>query len=651
MLHRSITPEQINKRDGGVFRSAEVSRVIDEESRTVELAFSSEAEVERWFGVEVLSHAGGAMRTERLENGAAVLWNHDWDDQVGVVESIEIGADRRGRAVVRFGKSARASDIFQDILDGIIRHVSVGYRVYRVEVEERSGQPDLVTVTDWEPYEISLVSVPADPTVGVGRSLEDTPAEARTYSTQTDPQTSNHQGTIMQEKILRDAQGNLVRAKVDDDDKILEVLEIIEKAGDEIRQAERRASSAERSRVHDIMAMGEQYGARDLAQDFARDGKTPAEFQRALLDHLNTDQGRALNDQASSDVGMSDDEVRQFSFIRALRALSNPTDRRAQEAAAFEYEASRAAAERSGKEPEGILVPADVLKRALNSSNSGAAAGDTGGYSISTDLMSQSFVEMLRNRAIAMQLGTPLGGLVGNLDIPGQSGGASGYWIGEDEDAREDGLELDQIGMTPKTVAALAEITRKLLMQSSLDVEALVRRDLASALALTVDKAVFYGTGTDKQPLGIANVTGINAVPFAKGLPSYTETVQMESAIAADNADVNSMAYVMASGMRGHYKTTQKFDGTNGSPIWEQGNTVNGYRSEVTNQIKSGDLFFGNFADLLIGMWGGLDLTVDPYTHSAKGRVRVVAMQDIDVVLRRIESFCLGRSANQENQS
>lgn len=157
---RSVTPEQINKRDGGVFRQAEVARVIDEESRTVELAFSSEAEVERWFGVEVLSHADGAMRTERLENGAAVLWNHDWDDQVGVVESIEIGDDRRGRAVVRFGKSARASEMFQDVLDGIIRHVSVGYRVHAVEVEQRKGMPDLVTVTDWEPYEISLVSVP-----------------------------------------------------------------------------------------------------------------------------------------------------------------------------------------------------------------------------------------------------------------------------------------------------------------------------------------------------------------------------------------------------------------------------------------------------------------------------------------------------------
>ena len=116
----------------------------------------------------------------------------------------------------------------------------------------------------------------------------------------------------------------------------------------------------------------------------------------------------------------------------------------------------------------------------------------------------------------------------------------------------------------------------------------------------------------------------------------------METEISADNADVASMAYVMGSGMRGHFKTTEKFSGSTGATIWEAGNTVNGYRTEVTNQIVAGDLFFGNFADAMIGMWGGLELNADPYTHSAKGRLRIVAMQDVDFVLRRVESFCYG---------
>lgn len=411
-------------------------------------------------------------------------------------------------------------------------------------------------------------------------------------------------------------------------------------------------TDAERNRVRSILEMGEKYGQGDLAGTYARDGKSPEDFQRALLDKMNANRGGNVTD-GSADVGLSDKEVRQYSFLKVLRALAAPTDRAAQQAAAFEFEASRAAADMAGREPKGIMVPADVLRRALNSTTTGTAAGDTGGFSIATDLMSQSFIDLLRNRAVAMQLGTPMGGLVGNVDIPRQASGASGYWIGEDAEATLDGLEMDQISMNAKTVAAMSEITRKLLQQSSLDVEALVRRDLATALALTIDKAFFYGSGSANEPRGVVNYAGINAVDFggsgagagASALPTYAEVVAMESAIAADNADVASMAYVGNAAMRGHFKTTQKFSGTDGSPIWEPGNTVNGYRTETTNQINNGDLIFGNFADAMIGMWGGLDLTADPYTHSARGRLRIVAMQDVDFVLRRLESFCLGRDA------
>lgn len=655
-LTRSITPEQINAGQGanraGVFRDAEV-RKIDTDKRTVELAFSSETPVERWFGEEILDHSSGAMRTERLEGGAALLVNHDRDDQVGVVEQIIEGDDRRNRAVVRFGKSAHADEVFQDVVDGIRKHVSFGYIVHKVEVEVRKGKPDLVRVTDWEPFEISIVSVPADPTVGVGRSADTGNEDSAASGAQAPANNINlTRGLDMKTIITRDAEGNLVRAKVDDDGNIVEVVEMLERAGDDVRTATRRGSEAEQARVRSIMEMGEHYGAEELARDAVTAGTAPEAFQRELLDHLNENRSAPLGDADDADIGMNDREVRQFSFTRALYALANPTDRRAQEAAAFEFEASAAAAERSGKEPEGLLVPADVLRRAINTGTSGAAAGDTGGNVVATDLLAQSFIDMLRNRTVLMRLGTTIGGLVGNVLIPRQASGASGYWIGEDDDAPQDGLEMDQIGMGPKTVAAYSEITRRLLMQGSRDVEALVRRDLAAALALTIDKAGFYGSGTGNEPRGIKNYSGINAVDFGgaasgggSAMPTYAEAVQMESEIAADNADVNSMAYVMNSGMRGHFKTTQRFSGTDGRPIWETGNTVNGYGAEVSNQITNGDLFFGNFADLLIGMWGGLELNADPYTHSTKGRLRIVAMQDVDFVLRRVESFCYGSDA------
>lgn len=613
------TIEQIRTRDGArAFRTAEVG-AVNEEKRTVELAFSSEVEVPRWYGLEVLSHDPASVVLTRLKDGAPLLLEHDCDDQVGVVESVSIDADRRGRAVVRFGRSAQAEEIFQDVKDGIRRHVSVGYIIHDAKLTEERDGVDVWTITSWEPFEISIVAVPADISVGIGRKLEIPQEESRT--------TPLNNSRNLEEPTKMEPQDTNTPAGTEADT--------------------RKATEAERARVRSIMEMGEKFNAPELARDAAKDGMSVADFQRSLLDHVNAKMQRPLNEQMrDADIGLTEKEARNFSFLKVIRALVDPTDRRAAESAAFEFEASRAAAAKRGKDSDKFLIPTDVLTRALNTGKTGAAAGDTGGYGIANTLLAESFVDILRNKATIMQLGTVMGGLVGNFDIPKQVAAAQGYWLGEDEDAHESNLELGQISLSAKTVAAFSEITRKLMMQSSLDVEALVRADLAKALALTMDKAGYYGTGTDKQPLGIANHTGINAVAFAGTQPTFAELVEMETQIALDNADVDSMAYVGNAAFRGHSKTTQKFPGVAGSgTIWEPGKTVNGYRTEITNQIATGDVFMGNYADLLVAMWGGLELLVDPYSNSKKGRLRVVVFQDVDFALRRTQSFCVGRKA------
>ncbi|HHW4681245.1 MAG TPA: HK97 family phage prohead protease, partial [Xylella taiwanensis] len=157
---------------GGMRRQVEVMSV-NAEARTVELAFSSEAaEVPTWWGLEVLGHGPGEVRMQRLNDGAALLMDHNHRDQIGVIESASIDSDQRGRAVVRFGRSERAEEIFRDVIDGIRKHVSVGYFAHAMELIEKRGDEPVYRVTDWEPFEISIVGVPADPSVGVGRSLE-----------------------------------------------------------------------------------------------------------------------------------------------------------------------------------------------------------------------------------------------------------------------------------------------------------------------------------------------------------------------------------------------------------------------------------------------------------------------------------------------
>lgn len=617
---------------------------VNDEDRTVELSFSSEVEVERWFGVEVLSHDAGAMRTERLENGGALLVNHDWDDQIGVIESVRIDADRKGRAVVRFGRSPRAEEIFQDVKDGIRKLVSVGYRVLAAKITETRDNYDIYTITEWEPYEISIVSVPADMTVGVGRSAEKPQDESTPTQTYNSP--IHKQERNMKEQILRDANGNLVRAKVDENGVIVEVLEVLEKAGESERAAQTRGQDAERNRVRALTDLGTRFNNPELAAQYVRDGGSPEDMQQALLKQFETRSQQPISEQArNSNIGLNDNEIRNFSLMRAVRALANPHDRRAQEAAAFEFECSEAAQRSYGREAQGILIPSDVLNRAFNAG--GAAntptGATTGSNIVATELMAGSFIEMLRNRTTIMRLGRTMAGLVGNLEIPKQTAGATAYWVGEGEDATEGTPVIGQIDLNPKTVAAYTDITRRLMQQSTPDAETIVWNDLVNALGQAIDYAGYYGSGSANQPRGLKNYTGINAVDFATaGKPTFAEIVDMESQIAADNADINSMAYVFNALMRGHLKTAPKFGTGTESTIWEQGNTVNGYRTEVTNQITTGDVFFGNFNDLLIGLWGGLDINVDTSSLSKSGGTRIVAFQDVDFALRRVESICYG---------
>lgn len=640
---------------GTVYREATVG-LVDTEARTAELSFSSEAEYERWWGIEVLSHDPEHADFSRLNDGGALLWNHNWDDQRGVVQpgTAHIGTDKKGRAVVRFSKSAAGEELMQDVADKIKTKVSVGYMVNGIKLLEERENIDVYLVTSWQALEISIVSVPADTTVGVGRALENPPEETPPKQAETAPsidisaatRANTEERKHMKQHYYRDAQGNLCRVAQDENGNAVGEVTIVEKAGDSLQAG----TKAERARTDGILALADSYSgtlpqAREMATQFIKDGKTGEEFQRALLDAFNKRTAAPLSEQSSIiHVGMSDNEVRRYSFMNVVRALANPQDVNAQKAAAFEIEASLAAQKALGRSAKGIMIPPDVLSRAMSAT--GLGGNTTGASLVDTEVLKGSFIDLLRNRCIAMQLATVLGGLVGNVDVPKKTGDGQAYWLGEDEDTQETGFTLGQISFSPKTVGAFTEITRRLLQQSSQSVEGMVRGDLINALAVAIDKAYWYGPGTEHQPRGLRYQNGINAVDFAAAnQPTYGELVDMETEVAADNADVGSMAYVGNARFRGHCKKTLQFPGVASDRIWEKGNTVNGYRTEITNQVAQGDVFFGNYADSIIALWGGLDLIVDPYSNSKKGGLRIVAFKDVDMGLRRAESICWGSAA------
>jgi HK97 family phage major capsid protein len=379
-------------------------------------------------------------------------------------------------------------------------------------------------------------------------------------------------------------------------------------------------------------------------------------------------------------IGMAPADVQRYSFVRAIRAAMNKDWRGAE----LEREASEATAKALGITPRGFLVPNDVMAaRALARVRTDRGfqyipmemrdlvKGTTtaGGYTVATDLLAQSFIELLRNKMMVQAAGaTMLGDLVGDVAIPSQTGGATAYWVTEGNAPTESQQTVGQVPMTPKTVGAFTDISRKLLKQTSIDVEGFVRNDLAAICALAIDLAALSGTGASGQPTGVSNTSGIGAV-FAGGAaddvtnpngaaPVWADFVNLESAVAAANADLGALAYFVNAKTRGFAKKTVKFANT-ADTLWDTraGNTpVNGYPAFVTNQVRGNltkgagsslsEIFFGNWADLIMGLWGTLDVLVDPYTGGTAGTVRVIALQDVDVAVRHAASFAQGDDFN-----
>ena len=573
-------------------RELERDGIINEDGRRVRIILSTENAVERGYGKEILDHSEESVDLDWMNSGRApLLLDHVMAQQIGIIESVELDSDeRKVRALVRFGRGGLAEEVFQDVKDGIRQNISVGYAVNKME---REGK-DTYRVKSWRPMEASVVSIPADSQSRVGRSAE--------APTEPPIETSEIKETKMSEEVNVEAV-----------------------AADAARTAQKEAAQ--------IFELGARHNMSDKAAESVREGRSLAEFRGIVLDQIGD------KPLVADDIGMSQNEVKRFSLTRAIRALANPSDRKAQEDAAFEFEASRAAAEAYGVTAQGLMIPSDVLrqwaKRDLNTGDDSSLVPE--------DFRAGDFIDVLRNQSSVMQAGARmLQGLSGNVAIPKKATSASAGWIAtEGGNSAESEATFAQVTMTPKTVGAFTEVTRQMMMQASPDIEALIRDDLTQSIALAIDLGALAGSGSSGQPTGIKNTSGINApTDFAAANPTFAEVVAMETAVAEDNALIGNLAYILPASMYGALKTTEKATNT-AQFVVEPGGTINGYRAIVSNQVTAGDLYFGNFADLLVGMYGGLDILVDPYTSSASGTVRVRALQSVDVAVRHAVSFAV----------
>ena len=660
---------------------------IDVEARTVPIAFSSEEPYARWWGVEILSHDPGAVDLSRMNNGGAVLVEHTTRDHVGVVVqgSAVIDGDRTGRCVARYGKSTRSEEIFIDVQDGIRSLISVGYMIDElvlVKSDQKTGI-DTYKATRWTPYEVSHVAVPADPTVGVGRSKifvsgfkPATPAAIPTDRRATQEKTMDDDDNVDQGGGAAVAARNGTAAPATSVQTVNDTL------------------LAERARMRDIRAVGKQWGMAEQAEQAIDGGMTVDAFRAKVMAELQSN-GR-VRVAESPEIGMSEREIESFSFCRALLAAQDPLN--AHKIAPLEFEASRAAQDKRGDRADragALTLPADVLLRSLRvdaqqigaavrslfalhglrgqSMHTGVQMRDlvvgtptAGGNLVATDLLGSSFIELFRNAVLFDELGvTMLTNLSGNIAIPRQTGGATTYWVAENGAPTESQQSVDQVSGTPKTVGCYTDYSRRLLLQSSVDVELFVRSDLALQMAQEAFRAAINGSGTSNEPTGLLNISGTGAVVGGTNgaAPTYDHIVDLESAVANANADGGRLAYLTNTKVRGKLRKTQEFASTNGKPVWTSAPggagrvgemlgynayTSNAVPSNLTKGTSSGvcsAIAYGNWAELLIFMWGGLDLMFDPFSLSTTGAKRLVALQDMDVNVRHATSFAVMKDA------
>lgn len=619
---------------GTLHRSATFERAaVDEESRTVELAFSSEEPYGRWFGTEILDHDKKSIRLGRLKNGGPLLLDHDTRSHVGVIESVDIGPDRVGRAVVRFGRSAAAEEAFNDVKDGIRKHVSVGYRVHKMRLEEEGadGAESTYRVTDWEPLEVSIVAVPADATVGIGRSDD----------------SSDHETEIEGEAIpaqpeaaaLETTQEKSTMPHAATDTAVLEA------------QFRADVQKTERARVDAIIALGEAHAKRGmdkLSVEYVRNGKSLEEFRSAMLDRLAADTAE------TDTINLNQREAKEYSYVRAIAAALGRAE--GQNVSGFEVEISQdiernmpANYKRNG----GIFVPLSLQRTAISE-----ALYNTSGKGASTVFTQPGeFIDMLRNASVAVGLGARvMSGLTGPVSFPSQTAAATAYWMPENDgtDVTASNATLSSVSLTPKTLQATTAFSRQLMAQASMDVEAFIRNDLAAVHALAWDVAVMHGTGSNNQPTGIYTASNVNAVAMG-GVPTFGKLVDMVTEVLKDNALAGSLAFATTPGMAGKLAQTVVAASTDTRMIWggplDNGNLA-GYKAIASNQVSAvlgggseHGLIFGNWADAMIGMWGALELVVDPYAKKKQGMIEVTSFQLCDVALRHVGSFCKATGA------
>jgi HK97 family phage major capsid protein/HK97 family phage prohead protease len=574
----------------------------DEAKREIELSFASETLVERYFGFERLAIESSAIDFSRLNtNSAPLLWNHDTDQLIGTVRKAWIGPDKKARALVRFGNSTKAKEVWADIESEIIATVSVGYRVLNMVEDGTQDGTKVFRVTKWLPYELSVCPVPADEKVGVSRSAQ-----------------------------------NESKRKMNIEVGVNRTHEEIMGISDRLK--------------------GKVQGIDELSSRAVLENWDVETFRKQALSMLPT--ATPIQGTPGEPFDVKPKEWARYSLRKVIAAQIPNSNIRLD---GMEAEFSQEISMKQKRKPEGVWVPAEAM--AYGQRNYVAGTGTLGGMLVATDNLGSNFIELLRNRALVTKLGARVLNLNNPVTVPKQLAAGTVNWVTETAAATLSPGNFGQITLTPQGVSAFQQYSKQLLFESDPSIDALIRDDIMNIIALEIDRVVLHGTGSG-QPTGITATTGTTTIALGANGAAFSvangfdSMISLETAIATSNADVGNLAYITNAKVRGKLKRIDENLATNSARwVWrtEAGQqVVNGYAAHVTNQVSAiqtqgtattiaSSTYFGNWNDVLIASFnnGATDILVDPYSLGANAIVKIIARHWTDLAFRNPQSFAV----------
>lgn len=635
-----------------------------------EIAFSSTQPYQRQFWDEqnqemvvldeILVHTPEAVDLSRLNNNAPLLFNHNFDNHIGVVCNARIDADNVGRALVKFSKHGTlANDIRNKVIEGTMEKISVGYDIKEYHIDYAKGQ---LIVTKWAPYELSFVTVPADDTVGLNRSLNTITVnlEAKRDMTkeqieeikeeQESAQVEETPVEEIKESEVEETQERQVEENKEDenleDGKDAEHPESVDDDSSTVRETEevkeeREAAPVEEEKTEEVAERSEEdeLEIREIARELNIDDEelkralaikdmTPEAFRTKALNNL-------VNAQRNNEQQIKDSKMEKtFDLNNVIRSLVDGEALGANEAE-FSAMAATATMQR-GRAARGgsVFVPAAAMRA--------AAAGNTkADLTAITDekLLTESYIEMLMPESVLGRLGvTVYSGLTAPTAIPKMtksSVDAFGF-VDENGAAPEGKAEFANVKLSPKTFAGGNPISRQSI-KTVPGIATLITDHINQAVRIKLEQLILSDKDNERGPAGLVKQLVDASRVTKKAAFSYKDFLKEIAALTDAGVPAQAIKFAMSGATAAELESTLKDNGVSGYII-ENGKLA-GYDVVTSGVIPADHIVLGDFSGITIGEWGGLELDMDDTTYRAQSAIVPRIWVDLDYVVTQPEAL------------